>query len=114
MSLPVSSAVDFADLEGCAAAGGTQMNSVWIFNGDGGHFPSGVFTTRENAEAWIARHCLSGTLTRYPLDAGIYDWAVTQGFFTPRRDDQHTPQFIQRFSSASQEHFHYEDGRCVA
>ena len=32
------------------------------------------------------------------------------GHFAPKRDDQRTPQFIQRFSSATQEHYHYEDG----
>jgi purine nucleoside permease len=86
-----------------------QPARVWVFNGGGG-FPSGVFTTRELAEQWIERNHLTGTLTAYPLDMGVYDWTVASGYFRPKRDDQKTPHFIARFSSAAQEHYHYENG----
>ncbi|MCL2310621.1 MAG: hypothetical protein FWC42_10230 [Proteobacteria bacterium] len=86
------------------------MNIVWVFNGEKAQFPSGVFTQRELAERWIQRHGLSGTLTAYPMDVGIYDWAISKGYFTPKRDDQRSAEFIQRFSSASLEHHHYEHG----
>lgn len=86
------------------------MDSVWVFNGERSPFPSGVFTSREKAEAWIAHHRLSGVLTRYPLDDGVYDWAVSSGVFRPSRDDQRSSGFIGRFSSASQDHDHFEDG----
>ena len=86
------------------------MDAVWVFNGTGGRFPAAVFASREKAEAWIAMHRLSGTLTRYPIDEPIYEWAICNGFFKPTREDQMRAAFIQRFSSASQEHFHYEDG----
>lgn len=82
---------------------------VWVFNG-GGSFPGGVFTCLETAEAWISANRLTGVLTAYPLDTGIYDWATSKGYFMPKRDDQKSPDFIGRFSSASQEHYHYEDG----
>ena len=85
------------------------MDGVWVFNG-GGTFPAGVFTTRENAEAWIARHRLTGTLTKYPLDVGLYEWALERGAFKPKRPDQSGPAFVARFSSASLEHYHYTDG----
>jgi hypothetical protein len=87
------------------------MNRVWIFKGQKAQFPSGAFSSREAAERWIHQHRLSGTLTVYPLDVGVYDWAVAAGHFAPKRDDQRAPEFIQGFSSASQEHYHYEDGR---
>ncbi len=87
------------------------MNVVWVFNGERSQFPSGVFTLREVAESWIKQHRLSGTLTAYPMDVGTYDWAIDAGFFTPRRDDQRSAEFIGRFSSASQEHYHYQDGK---
>jgi hypothetical protein len=77
-------------------------------------FPAGVFSTRENAEAWVARHRLSGTLTKYPLDAGVYDWALARSLFRPTRDDQRSPDFIQQFTCASQEHHHYEAGQRLA
>jgi hypothetical protein len=82
---------------------------VWVFNGSG-RFPSAVFRALEDAEKWIAANRLTGTLTAYPLDTGAYDWAVSKGYFTPKRDDQKGPEFIGAFSSASQEHYHYTDG----
>ena len=68
---------------------------------------------RETAESWIRQHGLSGTLTAYPMDVGTYNWAVSVGHFTPTRDDQRSAEFIQRFSSATQEHYHYELGNAV-
>lgn len=86
---------------------------VWVFNG-GRQFPGGIFTSVEKAEAWIRQHSLSGVLTAYPVDEGCFDWAVRCGVTNlsaeklpaKRRD----PEFIGGFSTASQEHFHYEDG----
>jgi hypothetical protein len=66
--------------------------------------------TVKTAEAWIKRNALTGTLTPYPVDVGTYDWAIGNGTFSPSRDDQKTPDFISRFSSASMEHYHYTDG----
>lgn len=83
------------------------MDSVWVFTG-GGNFPAGVFTTRELAEAWIAKHGLAGVLTKYPLDVGVWEWAVACGAFKPKRPDQSEPRFVGRFSSATQEHYHYD------
>ncbi len=86
------------------------MDSVWVFNG-GSDLPSAVFTSRELAETWIARHGLTGVLTRYPLDVGLYEWAIDCGAFVPTRPDQSEPRFIGRFSSANLEHYHYEAGQ---
>lgn len=84
-----------------------DMDGVWVFNG-GGAYPSGVFTTRELAESWIALHKLTGVLTKYPLDVGLYEWAIGSGAFKPKRPDQSESRFIGRFNSASLEHHHYE------
>jgi hypothetical protein len=81
---------------------------VWVFNGGGGAFPSGVFSTREKAEAWIGKNRLTGVLTKYPLNEGAWDWAVREGHFKPTREDQKTPRFIQRFA-CGEEHYHYGD-----
>ena len=86
------------------------METLWVFNGIGAHFPAGVFSTRDRAEAWVAAHKLSGTLTEYPLDVGLYDWALARGAFRPHGDEQSSAGFIQHFTSASQEHHHYENG----
>jgi hypothetical protein len=89
------------------------MSTIWIFTGVKAQFPSGVFTERAKAEDWIRRHGLNGTLTAYPVDIGTYDWAVSAGHFSPKRDDQRSAEFIQRFSSATQEHYHYEHGNAA-
>ena len=91
-----------------------ERSWIWIFNGAKGTFPSGVFGEQTRADAWIRLHKLTGTLTRYPVDIGVYDWAIAEGFFIPRRDAQRTSDFIGRFSTASQEHYHYEEGHCRA
>ena len=58
------------------------LEAVWVFNGSGSHFPSGVFTTAEKAEAWILKRSLSGTLTLYHVDEGAYDWSIRNALFT--------------------------------
>ncbi len=82
---------------------------VWISHGTGAQFASGSFSTFERAEAWIAAHSLSGVLTRYPLDEGSYDWALANGTFQPKREDQKSPEFIQRFADGTWHH-HFENG----
>lgn len=83
---------------------------VWVFNTEKARFAGGVFSSLEKAEAWIAKHRLTGLLTGYPLDEGAYDWATRLGLFKPKRDDQRTAGFIGGFASGRY-HFHYENGR---
>jgi hypothetical protein len=84
------------------------VTTVWVFNGNKNHFPSGVFSTRQRAEQWILQHKLEGTLTEYPLDVSVHEWAIQTGRFKPKKPEHHTNDFIANFSSASQEHHHYE------
>ena len=86
------------------------LQGVWVFNGVKGTFPSAVFTELTIAQEWISRNAVSGTLTEYPLNEGVFDWAVSSGVFSPKTPNQRTPEFIERFSSAMLEHHHYEDG----
>jgi hypothetical protein len=81
--------------------------SIWVFHGEG-RFAGGAFTSRELAEAWIARHSLSGVLTLYPLDTGVYEWAVARGTYDGEKEV--SPRLVGSFSSAYQEHYHYVDG----
>ena len=83
---------------------------VWIFN-NGATFPGGVFEDLDIAKAWIARHSLTGTLTRYPVNVGAYDYIIEKGWFKPKRPDQQTQEFIGGSSSAYFEHYHFENGR---
>jgi hypothetical protein len=84
---------------------------VWVFNDAKDNFPGGIFTDLDRAERWIGEHSLSGTLTAYPVNTGAYDWAIAEGIFRPSRPHQTSPEFIGRFTSASMNHHHYEDGR---
>ena len=86
------------------------ISEVWVFNGANAQFPSGVFSSRERAEEWIQKHRLTGTLTKYPVDMSVYDWAIENGLFKLKDEENKSAHFIQRFSSAKQEHYHYEDG----
>ena len=90
-------------------------DTVWVFNGAGGQYPSGVFRTLDDAEAWIARESLTGCLTQYPVGISVLDWALAKGFFDPepkpgRADKLADPAWVGRFSSASAPHYHYEGG----
>jgi hypothetical protein len=87
-----------------------SIESVWVFNGQGGKFPGGVFVDKRDAERWIYDHKLTGVLTLYPLNEGIYEWAIKKGYFKPQKEKQMLANFIGAFSSASQEHYHYLDG----
>ena len=46
---------------------------IWLFHGIGGSFASGVFETKDLAEEWIKENSLYGTLTKYPVNKGIYN-----------------------------------------
>lgn len=52
------------------------MDTVWVFNGGRNSFPSGVFSQRELAEEWIRKNKITGTITAYPINQGVYDWAI--------------------------------------
>jgi hypothetical protein len=84
-----------------------------VFNGDNGRFAGGIFTTRDAAEAWIADRRLSGVLTRYPVDIGVYEWAIDRGLFTPKKPHETSVEFIGSFTTASQDHHHYEGGERI-
>lgn len=83
---------------------------IWVVQGSSASFPSAIFSSREKAVRWIEKYKISGILSKYPLDISIYDWAITQGLFKPKRDDQKTPGFIQNFSTVHIEDSQYIDG----
>jgi len=91
------------------------LAEVWVFTGarskpgTNATFPGGVFSSVQVAEAWIAKHRLSGVLTMYRLDVGAYDWAVERGTFKPQKPHHFTAEFIGLFAGG-ETHFHYEVG----
>ncbi|MCY1237773.1 hypothetical protein D9M72_504820 [compost metagenome] len=88
-----------------------DMQEVWVFNGGNSKFPSAIFSDREKAISWIERWGLTGVLTKYPVDISVYDWAIENGSFKVKKPQDTQSDFIAKFSSAAQEHMHFEDGR---
>ena len=86
------------------------MKEVWVFNGAMARFPSGLFFSLENAKNWIKKNKLTGVLTKYPIDIGVYDWAIEHDLFIPKEDKHKHPSFIGSFTSASMDHYHFLDG----
>ncbi|MEP3450095.1 MAG: hypothetical protein ABJN65_05595 [Parasphingorhabdus sp.] len=86
------------------------MESVWIFQGEDAEFCSAVFKQHADAEIWINEDKFSGILTKYPVDTSVYDWAVQERHFQPDIDNLKAGRFIQNFTTAAQEHFHYQNG----
>lgn len=78
--------------------------------GDRAHWPSGVFSSREAAVQWITERHLTGMITEYPVDVGVYDWAVARGLFCPSEPQHSSPEFIGGFTTAAQGHGHFTDG----
>jgi hypothetical protein len=84
------------------------VNDVWVFHGAGGRFTSGVFYSQSQAEEFINRYRLTGILTKYPVGISAYDWAIQEKAFQPKKPEHYEAGFIQRFTTASQEHYHYD------
>lgn len=87
-----------------------HKRAVWVFCGNRSSFPSAVFVDLDIAEEWIGSYALSGMLTQYPLNESVYDWAINKRVFEPSSPQHLKPEFIERFSSAALEHYHYENG----
>ncbi len=85
-------------------------SAIWVFVGDGSKLPCGVFYCLDTADKVIGNLKLSGLLTSYPIGMTVYEWAIAKAYFRPSRNSQEAPSFIQQFSSASLDHFHYLDG----
>jgi hypothetical protein len=79
---------------------------VWVFNGNSNRFPSAVFLSKDRALKWAREKRLVGTLTRYPVDIPLYDYAIENGWFEPKSEKHFSSEFIGNFSSAAQDHVH--------
>lgn len=84
---------------------------IWVFHSSKARFTGGIFSSKKLAEEWILKHKLTGMLTAYPLNSGVFDWAIESNLFQPKGENHNNPEFIGGFTSASQEHYHYEDGQ---
>ena len=83
----------------------------WVFVEEGARLPSGIFSSKELAFEWISEHRLSGLLTAYPKDEGVFEWAQRKGHWKPAKEGRTTAESIGNFTSAYLEHSHFEEGR---
>lgn len=92
-----------------------EIKTVWVFNSPNSKFSGGVFEQLEAAEEWIERYNLTGVLTKYPLNMGTLEWALENDSVDMKpeklKEKQTDPEFIGGFTSASMEHYHYENGQ---
>ena len=88
-----------------------EQEYVYVFMGENSIVPSGIYKTYNKANEWIEKNSLSGGLHKLPIDISLYDWATKQDYFTPKTESQSGPKFIQTFSCASVDHWHFEDGK---
>ena len=88
-----------------------EHDLVWIFHGEGAQFACAAFASKASAISWISSAGVTGVLTAYRIGISAYDWATERGVFSAKRDDQRSAKFVQRFTSASQDHHHFEDGK---
>ena len=79
---------------------------MWVLN-CGGYFPCGVFDSKEAAEKAIEKYGLTGTLTQYPINMLVYDWAFENGYLN-RNKSEETPEFVGKYTTAYQDHYHYD------
>lgn len=86
----------------------TKRNRAWVFQGEASSHASAIYTDFETAVKWILDARLSGVLTEYPVDEGVYDWAVSHDYYRRKGDDE--PSFVGSFTSANQRHIHFEGG----
>ncbi|WP_210244312.1 DUF7710 domain-containing protein [Methylosinus sporium] len=91
-----------------------KIVDVWVFNGNSSRFPSAIFVSKDKAMQWASEKGLAGTLTKYPVDIPLYDYAIENGWFKPKSEKHCSSEFIGNFSSASQDHIHIgsEDPSC--
>ncbi len=81
---------------------------IFVFHGEGAKFAAGVYDNLEEAKRSIAAHKMSGMLTSYSVNETAYDYAVRSDFFQPKSTQSES--FVQNFTSASQEHYHFQNG----
>ena len=87
-------------------------NKIWVFMGDKGTCPMGLWTSLDAAHKYIHDELLSGALIVYELDQPIYEGAKNSGKFKPSKDQQRSLKFRQTFNHTFQEHYIFRDGHC--
>lgn len=91
--------------------GEARQRLVWMFSSTESPsvFPTGIWTSKEKAEVWIASVSASGVLSGYLLDKSAWDSNVRLGLLKLSKPERDTSEFKRKFTTAI-DHFHYKDG----
>ncbi|HYF50566.1 MAG TPA: hypothetical protein VEJ63_14235 [Planctomycetota bacterium] len=87
---------------------------VWVFMGEKGQYPMGVWSSLPLAHRYIHDQALTGSLTAYELDLPAYEAAINSGQFKPSKDQHRSHKFRQTFSNRYQEHYNFREGHCAS
>jgi hypothetical protein len=85
-----------------------EYKGVWVYNAEKSMFPCAVFDSKRKAIEWITKNKVSGCLTLYPINKSIYEWAIEEQYFVPKKPEHFEKKYIGSFTSAHLEHFHFE------
>jgi hypothetical protein len=88
--------------------------TVWVFIGEKGTNPMGIWSSLDAAHKYIHDEQLSGSLTAFEVNQPVYDWAIKTGRFKPKQDQHRSLKFRQTFSNQYQEHYSFREGHCAA
>ena len=88
--------------------------TVWVFTGEKGTNPMGIWSTLDAAHKYIHDEQLSGSLTAFEVDQPVYEWAIKTDRFKPKQDQHRSLKFRQTFSNQYQEHYTFKEGHCAA
>ena len=90
------------------------QKTIWVFNGARSQHSGGLFEDLEEAEKWIEQNKLTGMLTEYPINTGVFDWAIENNLVNMKAEKieqkKNDSMFIGGFTTASMHHYHYENG----
>ena len=86
--------------------------TIWVFMGERGTCPMGVWSSLDAAHKYLHDELLSGALVEYNLDEPIYEVAKNSGKFKPSKDQQRSLKFRQTFNWQFQPHYTFRDGHC--
>ncbi len=89
-----------------------EIQEAWVFKSEGTHGVGAIFLDLTKAEDWISKHSLSGILLCYPVDEGVFDWALREGRIKKKFAASASKHIIGAFCSGLH-HYHYDNGNRI-
>lgn len=84
-----------------------QLEYIWIIQNSENSNLIACFLNKNDAEKYIQDNHIKCMLTQYPVNISVYDWVISNDYWTPKIEPQKSAAFKANFSSAYLEHDHY-------